>query len=534
VSSQTDTKTSAKLAANRWIVVVGAIGIQLALGAIYAWSVFTPALTPTKIVALAPEAQSLLAEGAMNAEFRTRVEAATTELAEKEKLKKALLFSPEAVVSVSQGEKGTTWSVVDGEETYTLKIQQSKKEKKDELNLFRDGVYRFTATQTQWIFSAGLVSFAFVMLFAGKWQAKVGPRQVATVGGVVLGVGYVLGGFLGSTFMAQLICIGLIGGAGIGLAYVVPIAVCVKWFPDKKGMITGFAVAGFGFGATIWVKLAGSWFGGLLQNCEGLFGLPGVQAVFVIYGIVFLLLVLLGGTVMVNPPAGWKPAGWNPEATTAGSASPTGAADLSASQMVATPQFWGLLLMFTGSAMAGLMVIGCIKLFGIDSLQANIADMDEASASGIAGTAMAWYAILNGLGRIVWGTASDKIGRKAALFLMCLIQGLMMLAFFSVGGTKIGLILSACLIGFNFGGNFALFPAATADFFGNKNVGSNYPWVFLAYGIAGIVGPQIAGYYKDIAPGDPAAWKTPFIIAGVACLVAAALALMLKAPKVKA
>jgi len=426
---------------NRWIVVVGAILIQLCLGAIYAWSVFTTTLKA------APD----------------------------------------------------------------------------------DGGYGFTATETQWIFSAGLASFAFVMLFAGRWQAKSGPRTVAMVGGVVLGLGYVLGGFIGTTFIAQLVCIGIVGGAGIGLAYVVPIAVGVKWFPDKKGMITGLAVAGFGFGATIWVKLAGSWFGGLL-NTTTIFGLPGVQSVFVIYGIAFFLLVFLGSLVMVNPPAGWKPAGWDPD-TSAGPSKSSGVLDLKAGQMASTPQYWGLLIMFIGSAMAGLMVIGCIRLFGTDSLVANGVVESKAEAGVMAGTAMAWYAILNGLGRIIWGTASDKIGRKVALFLMCLIQGVMMLAFFKVGATEMGLIIGACIIGFNFGGNFALFPAATADFFGNKNVGTNYPWVFLAYGVAGIVGPQIAGYFKDHAAGDVNAWKTPFIIAGVACLVAAALALMLRAPR---
>jgi MFS family permease len=119
---------------------------------------------------------------------------------------------------------------------------------------------------------------------------------------------------------------------------------------------------------------------------------------------------------------------------------------------------------------------------------------------------------------------------------MCLFQGIMMLVFFKVGATEWGLIIGACIIGFNFGGNFALFPAATADFFGNKNVGTNYPWVFLAYGVAGIAGPQVAGYFKDAAAtsgGGVDAWKMPFIIAGIACLVAAALALMLKAPKDK-
>jgi MFS family permease len=478
---------------NRWLVVIGAILIQLALGAIYAWSVFTKKIT------------------------------------------------------------------------------------------IADGDYGFTASQAAWVFSAGLATFALVMLYAGKWQARIGPRKVAVVGGVVLGAGYILGGFLGKTFVAQLLCIGIVGGAGIGLAYVVPIAVCVKWFPDKKGMITGLAVAGFGFGATIWVKLGDSWVwdGGLLTKLDGWQGLPGVQAVFLVYGIVFAALVLLGSLVMVNPPAGWKPAGWNPEA--AGGAKSAGAADLTAPQMVRTPQYWALLLMFVGSALAGLMVIYCIKLFGIDSLLTNQKELavkgvtealakrdllinspgvnltDEFNlwAGGIASTAMALYAILNGLGRIIWGTVSDKIGRKSALILMCLIQGIMMLSFFYVGQSELGLIVGACIIGFNFGGNFALFPAATADAFGNKNVGSNYPWVFLAYGVAGIAGPQVAGHFKDVAKkaaeqagvaatqvADAAsepinalasmsadAWKTPFVIAGIACLVAAVLGLMLKSPK---
>jgi hypothetical protein len=298
-------------------------------------------------------------------------------------------------------------------------------------------------------------------------------------------------------------------------------------------MITGLAVAGFGFGATLWVKFGDSWIwdGGLLAKMDGVLGLPGVQAVFVLYGIAFLVLVLLGSIVMVNPPAGWKPEGWNPATASGSGVKVAGTLDLTASQMVGSPQYWGILLMFIGSGLAGLMVIYCIKLFGIDSLQANGVFDNAQEAGQVASTAMALYAILNGLGRIIWGTVSDKIGRKMALFLMCLSQGIMMLLFFKVGGTQAGLIVGACVIGFNFGGNFALFPAATADFFGNKNVGSNYPWVFLAYGVAGIAGPQVAGYFKDAAAGDVNAWKMPFVIAGVACLVAAAIGLMLKTPK---
>ena len=434
---------------NRWLVVLGAIVIQLCLGAIYAWSVFTKQITIP------------LAEG---------------------------------------------------------------------------GLYGFSAIQAAWIFSAGLVTFAIVMVFAGRLQVALGPRPVAALGGIVLGLGYILGGFYGDSFAGQLLCVGMIGGAGIGLAYVVPIAVGVKWFPDKKGMITGLAVAGFGFGATLWIKLAGGAFGwsGLL-NSSHIFGLPGVQSVFVLYGMTFLVLVLLGSIVMVNPPAGYKPEGWEPPPTTAGKA--TGAIDLTAREMLSLPQFYMLWLMFCGSALAGLMVIFCIRLFGIDALQASGAitaatSVEAAKIAGEwAGWAMALYAILNGIGRIVWGTISDGIGRKAALVLMCAAQGVIMFAFYYVGGSIWGLIIGACIIGFNFGGNFALFPAATADFFGNKNLGTNYPWIFLSYGVAGIAGPQVAGYFKDAAKGgDVSAWLTPFLVAGVACLIAAGIGLALQAP----
>jgi len=427
---------------NRWITVVGAILIQLALGAIYAWSLFTKPLTDA------------------------------------------------------------------------------------------GGAYQWSASQAAWVFSLGLFSFAVVMVLAGRWQAKIGPRPVAILGGVVLGLGYILAGFLGggdNSFVTQLILIGGIGGAGIGLAYVVPIAVLVKWFPDMKGLITGLAVAGFGFGATIWVKAGGAWFG--LVESLSLFGLPAVQSAYVLYGAIFFAMVFLGGLVMINPPAGFKPKGWEPPAPS-DTGKATGALDFNSSEMLKTGQFWAIWTTFVFSALAGLMVIYCIKLFGIDALKFGSGFTIEA-ASAAAGTAMAIYAILNGLGRIVWGALSDKIGRKTSLIAMCLLQGVAMLVFYYIGGSKIGLIVGASIIGFNFGGNFALFPAITADMFGNKNVGLNYGWIFLAYGIAGIAGPQIAGYFKDAAKGatDASAWQTPFMIAAAACILGGIIMMLVKPPK---
>jgi OFA family oxalate/formate antiporter-like MFS transporter len=427
---------------NRWMVALGAVAVQLALGAIYAWSVFTPKLTD------------------------------------------------------------------------------------------KSGSYQFTATQSQWIFSVGLAVFALVMIYAGKLQQKIGPKKVCMAGGIVLGVGYILGGFLGSSFFGQLLFIGVVGGAGIGLGYVVPIAVGMKWFPDKKGLITGLAVAGFGFGALIWVKLGDSWwFGGKgLLNDTSIFGLPVVQSVFLIYGVIFALLVLLGSTVMVNPPAGWLPEGYKPPVAKAGAVS-KGTDEYQSGEMLRTPQFYALWTTFLFSAMTGLMVIGIIKLFGIDALTASLGDKE--SASKAAGTAMAWFAIFNGLGRIAWGMVSDKIGRKMALTLMCLFQGIIMLAFYNLGQSVLGMTLGAWIIGFNFGGNFALFPGATADNFGTKSVGVNYPWVFTSYGFAGIFGPQLAAWYRDAAKASGAgvsAWQTPFIIAGVACLLGAVITFATKPP----
>jgi len=429
---------------NRWYVVIGAILIQLCLGAIYAWSVFTPKLT---------------------------------------------------------------------------------------LSIAKGGMYGFSATQAAWIFSIGLLVFAVTVVISGKLIGIMGPRKLASIGGIVLGAGYILGGLFGSSFFTQLVFIGIVGGAGIGLAYVIPISVGVKWFPDKKGMVTGLAVAGFGFGATIWVKAAGSWFG-LIDNLN-FFGLGGVQSVFLLYGVLFLIFVVIGSVVMIDPPEGYVPEGWTPPepASSNTGSSALGMTDFTPGEMVKTPQFYMTWITFLFSAIAGLMVIYCIKLFGIDALKA--AGMTAAAASAAAGTAMALYAIFNGLGRIIWGIASDKIGRKTSIFLMCLLQGIIMLLFYKMGGTVVTLIIGACVIGFNFGGNFALFPAVTADYFGNKNVGLNYGYILLAYGIAGVIGPQIAGYFKDTATGssDPSIWVTPFIIAGVVCLLGATVTLWLKPPK---
>ena len=374
----------------------------------------------------------------------------------------------------------------------------------------------WTKTQTQAVFAAGLALFAIVMVIAGRLMPKIGPRKLAMSGGVVLGLGYLLAGlFAGTNFWLVFLFVGIIGGSGIGLAYVVPIAVGMRWFPDKKGLITGLAVAGFGFGAMLWVKLAGAW-GNFITSY-------GLSKTFSIYGIVFFLAVLLGSIWMVFPPKDWKPKGWQP--TEAEKKSDDTKYQMKSAQMLKTPQFYMILLTFVFGASAGLMSIGLMKLFPMQALMA--AGISEVAASGIAGTAMAvFFSLANGLGRIAWGAISDKLGRKTSIIIMMLTQGIFVILFQWIAGTPALLYIGAALIGFNFGGNFSLFPTITAETFGTKYIGQNYGWVFLAYGVGGIFGPILGGKL-----GDMGNFSLAFIICGVLCIVAAGIISRVKPPK---
>lgn len=440
---QNDVSNQPKKVMNRWVVVIGAILIQLALGAIYAWSAFT-----------------------------TPLSGAPSE-------------------------------------------------------------YGFTKLETQLIFSAGLAAFAIMTIIGGRLMKKHGPRPIALIGGIVLGLGYILAGFVGDSFIGKLATIGIIGGAGIGLAYVVPIATGVKWFPDKKGLVSGIAVAGFGFGAFIWILLANPpsvlGFSGLITKSvvdaahPFVYTIANVDMVFIIYGVLFLVLVSIGSLVMVNPPEGWKPAGWNPPALAPGKAAFKG---FTPKEMMKSPQFWMLWTMFIFGALAGLMVIGNVQNFAknpTDGFEGHGFTAQQAADFAVLGAAIC-LPIFNGAGRIAWGMASDKIGRRNALIAMFAFQGIMMAAFFYATANEYMFYIIAALIGFNFGGNFALFPAATADSFGSDTVGINYPYVFIAYGIGGIAGPFLAGWVQDAGMS----FMYAFIPAAVLCFIAAGLGLLYK------
>lgn len=379
----------------------------------------------------------------------------------------------------------------------------------------------WSKAQTQIVFAVGVAVFAIVMVISGRLMPKYGPKKLTIASGISLGLGYIFAGLLGAeNYITTLFFVGVLGGAGMGFGYVVPIAVGMRWYPDKKGFITGLAVAGFGFGATLWMTLAGKLgqFGGgeLIKHI-------GMSNTFIVLGVIFTTIILLGSIWMKFPPIGWKPEGWNPPVNT--SSKPTGSVDFSSAQMLKTTQFYLIVLTYAFGAGAGLMSIGLMKLWPMEALQANGLSKEVSAAAATLAMAI-FFALFNGFGRILWGMISDKIGRKTSIAIMMATQGAFVILFQWMAGYEFTLYLFAVLIGFNYGGLFSLFPTITADVFGNKNFGQNYGWVFLAYAIGGIIFPILGGKLGDLGN-----FPLAFTICGILCFVAVATILLVKPVK---
>jgi OFA family oxalate/formate antiporter-like MFS transporter len=334
---------------------------------------------------------------------------------------------------------------------------------------------------------------------------------------------------------------GIVSGVGIGFAYVCPIAAGVKWFPDKRGLITGLAVAGFGAGGLVFTPVA-----------KTLIASSGIMATFLYLGLIFFVAVVLGAQLMINPPAGYKPAGWNPPAPAAGGAAPA-KADYTFGEMLKTVQFWLLWLTYFAGCTAGLMVIMNVtnvwQSFSLIGKAGTTIPNDVFQAVISQGaTAVIVVAIFHSLGRIVWGKVSDSIGRKPTLLVMFLVSGAAMLVLNWLTGYALYLT-GAAVVGFCFGGFLALFPAVTADYFGTKNIGVNYGFMFLAYGAGGLFGPWLAPKLMKVVqtipylnakgvveakPFEAGNYMTAFLISGAMCLVSALIILVVKPPAPKA
>jgi len=385
--------------------------------------------------------------------------------------------------------------------------------------LYKDTIY---------IFAIGLMLFAITMIFSGQLQQKIGPMKVGIIGGIFVSLGIILSSFI-KTFVGFLMTYGALFGIGIGFAYVCPIACAAKWFPDKKGMINGIAVAGFGAGAFIFNKIT-TYFVNPENLKATILGADGkyyfdptssvvakVPSLLILLGVVYAIMVIGGSLVLKNPPAGWLPKGWTPPTPIKVEDGKKLKIDYNRNEIIKMPQFWMIWCMFILTAAAGLFTIGNYKNFG----KANNPLITDQFLSDIG----AWAALFNGLGRIVWGMLSDQIGYKKTMITMFLTQAIFMFTLILTPANQYIFLIWVCMIYFCFGGNFSLYPTATTDLFGAKYLGPNYGIVFTAYGIAGV-----AGALLESAIGALIGFQGLFITMGILSLFAIGIAIPLKQP----
>lgn len=345
--------------------------------------------------------------------------------------------------------------------------------------------WHWSNTDAAWPFTASTIAFSIMMIFAGRMQDKTGPKKIAILGGIILGLALIASAWA-TTPLTMVIVFGIIGGMGIGLGYSATTPPCLKWFPPaKKGLIAGIVVSGIGLAAVIWAP-----------TTQFLLGrTKSIPTTFIILGIITIVVVSILSNLLVNPPAGYVPAAAAPAGGATAKRAPAGRRDMDWYEVIRTAAFWKLWIIMVLSASAGLMIIVHIATIAKDlKIEAGF-------------FFVALVAIFNTLGRLVGGSCSDKIGRTNTMVLFFTLQAVNMF-FFSHYTTPGLLMFGAAFTGICYGTIFPLFPAATADFYGIKNLGVNYGLVFTAFGVAGTVGPILAGLIRDKTGGYTGAYLT--------------------------
>ncbi|HMK28760.1 MAG TPA: OFA family MFS transporter [Terriglobales bacterium] len=349
--------------------------------------------------------------------------------------------------------------------------------------------------QTSNVFTIAVVVFALTFIAAGRLQDKFGPFWVSLTGGVLVSLGFFLCAYTHSLNYLY-VCFGVIGGLGNGFGYATPIPVMAKWFPDKRGLAVGLAVAGYGGGSAIF---------GPLANLR-LIPAYGVRTTFMILGVIFLVMTVIGAWLLKNPPAGYRPPGWTPAPASKVAATTH---EFSPAEVLRTPTFYFMWIAYALGASAGLMVISQLVPF--------------AKSVGIPSAALATMglvvgAIGNASGRILSGWMSDALGRLNVLRLMIAISMIAMPTLYKVGGNVAALYVVVFIVYWCYGTQLSVNASTTSDFWGTKNAGLNYGMLFTAWGVAGIIGPRIAGVLFDKYKNYQMAFYTAAVLAAVALL----------------
>lgn len=350
-----------------------------------------------------------------------------------------------------------------------------------------------TANEILMPFSVFLAFFAVAMPLTGKYIEKYGPRWITIIGGILTGLGWLLASVVTSVQMLYVVY-GVIGGIGVGIAYGVPVAVAARWFPDRRGLAVGLTVLGFGFSAFVTANLAGY-----------LIAMSGVMNTFRLFGIAFVILIVILAVPLRFPPEGWRPAGWSPSA----GAHTSQVCECNRSEMIRTKAFYGLWVCFFIGCLAGLMAISIAKPVGTEM----------GIATGLATLLVGFFAIFNGGGRPVFGALTDRLTPRSTTMLSFILIAVASLLLWQVPGIPTYVLAFAILWG-TLGGWLAIAPTTTGSYFGTCDYPRCYGVVFLAYGVGAIAGPQLAGFIKTTTGSYIGVFPFVLVLAVIGLVVA--------------
>jgi OFA family oxalate/formate antiporter-like MFS transporter len=362
--------------------------------------------------------------------------------------------------------------------------------------------YGWSISQVTFAFTLAIFVLGFAAFAGGQWMRRAGPRRVAVTAGLLYGLGVFFAGFSANRLWLLYLSYGVVGGIGLGLGYIVPVATLVQWFPDRRGTITGIAVGGFGAGALITAPVATR----LIQQV-------GPMRTFTILGLVYLVAVTGGAWFMQSPPPGYVPPGWAP---TASQRKQRAVRPFTLKEAVASWPWYGLWAVLFLNVSAGISIISQAA-----PMAQEITGISAAAAAGIVGV----MSIANGVGRFAWASLSDVIGRRQVFLVMFPLQAAVFALFPSVH-TPLGFTVLAFLVLLCYGGGFGTMPAFVADYFGAEHVGSIYGLMLTAWGFAGVFGPMLIATLRE---ANGRYTEALFVIAAV-MLVATGIPLLVGAP----
>jgi MFS transporter, OFA family, oxalate/formate antiporter len=349
--------------------------------------------------------------------------------------------------------------------------------------------YHWNNAQVAWVFSLAICFLGLAAAWGGLNLTKFGPRRLAVTGGVLFGAGYLLAAAAlhWKTLALLYLGYGVIGGTGLGLGYVTPVATIAKWFPDKKGFATGMVVMGFGLGALLMSKVIAPL---LLSVTHG-----NLVSVFGWLGLCFAVVTVIVGSFLRNPPPGYQPAGYVPSAASASAAKEADATP-DIRHALLSSRFAMMWLVFFCNITAGIAIIGFQSPLMQDLWKKIDPTLSAAVLAGYGAWLIAVSSLFNGLGRFFWGGVSDRIGRVQTFRIMLATQiaafGILMMT----GNPWVfGAVI--CYVLLCYGGGFGTMPSFVLDVFGSRLMPVVYGTILTAWSAAGIVGPQIVAVLKD-------------------------------------